>query len=57
MAPSTLMHLPGARQVEFQALARLAARTPSYTLDLGTRRDAIVSQIRRVIATAPVASS
>jgi hypothetical protein len=53
IAPSTLMHLPGARDVEFQAMARLAARTPSYVLDLGTGRHDLVAQIRGVIDAAP----
>lgn len=49
IAPSTMIHLPGAARDEFRAMAAWAARHPSYFLDLGEDRAKIVEAIRNLV--------
>jgi hypothetical protein len=53
LAPSTLFQLPGSRQERLSHLARVVARIPTYTLELGPNVDTIAPAIRALLADAP----
>lgn len=50
LVPSTILQMPGAAPSDMSFLVRLCRRLPGYVLHLGSRRDAAVALVGRLIA-------